>query len=270
VDIGRDDRWSEPTARFTGLLSLPESDIPLDEAAFVIAAHAHEAVDPDAWLVRLDELAGRCAGARGVADLSRQLFVDLGFAGNTADYTDPRNSLLDDVIDRRLGIPISLSILMVEVGRRVGVPLHGVGMPGHFLVGAADEPGTFVDPFHGGQVLDAAGCREIFTALAGPEAPFADAYLAPTGTRSVLLRVLNNLQRSYLERGAVDAVWVARLRLRFDELPAQDRRQTAALLGSLGRFAEAASELDQLADHFDGPAATAVASEARALRAREN
>jgi regulator of sirC expression with transglutaminase-like and TPR domain len=270
VEHGRDDRWSEPTARFTGLLSLPEPDIPLDEAAFVIAAHAHPTVDPDDWLLRLDEVATACAGVRTAGALAELLFVEHGYAGNTADYTDPRNSLLDDVLDRRLGIPITLSILMVEVGRRIGVRLHGVGMPGHFLVGAEDEPGTFVDPFHAGRVLDVAGCRAIFTELSGPDAPFSDAYLAPTGTRAVLLRVLNNLQRSYLERGAADAVWVARLRLRFDELPPGDRRQTAALLGSLGRFAEAAEVLDDVASGLDGPTATAVATEARALRAREN
>jgi regulator of sirC expression with transglutaminase-like and TPR domain len=266
----RPDEESEPTARFTSLLSLPEADLPLDEAAFLIAAHAHPPLDVDGWLVRIDELAQRCRHARSAATLGESLFVTEGFAGNTEHYTDPRNSLLDDVIDRRLGIPITLSILMVEVGRRIGVPLHGVGMPGHFLVGAGNEPGTFVDPFHGGRVLDEAGCRELFSAVSGTGAPFADAYLAPTGTRAILLRVLNNLQRSYLERGAVDAVWVARLRLRFAELPDRDRRQTAALLGSLGRFGEAAGELDALAAALDEPAAAAVAGEARALRAREN
>jgi regulator of sirC expression with transglutaminase-like and TPR domain len=261
---------SEPTARFAGLLSLPEDDVPLDEAAFLIAAHAHPALDPDAWLLRLDELASRCAAARSAGELSERLFVAEGFAGNTTDYGDPRNSLLDDVIDRRLGIPITLSILMVEVGRRVGVPLHGVGMPGHFLVGAEAEPGMFVDPFHGGRVLDAAGCRELFATLSGRNVLFADAYLEPTGTRAVLLRVLNNLQRSYLERGAADAAWVARLRLLFAELPDRDRRQTAAVLGALGRFGEAAAVLDELAAALDDPVATAVAAEARALRAREN
>jgi regulator of sirC expression with transglutaminase-like and TPR domain len=159
---------------------------------------------------------------------------------------------------------------MVEVGRRIGVALHGVGMPGHFLVGVGAAPGTFVDPFHGGRMLDVAQCRELFASLSGPTALFADAYLDPTGTRSILLRVLNNLQRSYLERGAADAVWVARLRLRFAELSAGERRQTAALLGALGRFAEAADELDAMVPNLDDPVAGAVASEARALRAREN
>ena len=140
--------------------------------------------------------------------LAEALFVTEGFAGNTSEYSDPRNSLLDDVIDRRLGIPISLSVLMIEVGRRIGLALHGVGMPGHFLVGVDEDPEVFVDPFHAGRVLDVDGCRAIFAALQGPDAPFSPAYLAPTGPRAILLRVLNNLQRSYLERSAVDAVWV--------------------------------------------------------------
>jgi regulator of sirC expression with transglutaminase-like and TPR domain len=265
-----DPRWSEATARFTALLELPEADVPLDEAVFLIAAHAHPDLNLDDGLVRLDEIAARRVAARSPAELADVLFGVDGFAGNVDDYTDPRNSLLDDVIDRRLGIPITLSILMVEVGRRIGIPLHGVGMPGHFLVGASGDPDVFVDPFHGGRVLDPSGCRALFAQLSGPDAPFSDAYLAPTGTRAVLLRVLNNLQRAYLERSAADAVWVARLRLRFAELPASERRQTAALLGSLGRFTEAATALEALGTALDGPAATAIAAEARALRAREN
>lgn len=265
-----DAQWSEATARFTALLTLPEADVPLDEAAFLVAAHAHPGLNLDDWLVRLDEIAGRCVAARAPAQLAEALFVDQGFTGNVEEYTDPRNSLLDDVIDRRLGIPITLSILMVEVGRRIGIPLHGVGMPGHFLVGARDEPAVFVDPFSRGRVLDAVGCRELFATLHGPDAPFSPSYLAATGTRAVLLRVLNNLQRAYLERSSVDAVWVARLRLRFAELPASERRQTATLLGSLGRFTEAAAALETLAENLDEPAAKVVAAEAVALRARDN
>lgn len=264
-----DAAWTEATARFTALLALPEPDLPLDEGSFLVAAHAHPGIDIDDALVRLDEIAERCVAARTAAALAEALFTTEGFSGNADDYADPRNSLLDFVIDRRLGIPISLSILMIEVGRRIGVPLHGVGMPGHFLVGL-DDAETFVDPFHGGRVLDVEGCREIFTALQGDAAPFSAAYLAPTGTRAILLRLLNNLQQAYLTRNAPDAVWVARLRLRFAELPAGARRQTAALLGSLGRFREAAAELDAIAASLDATDAQTVAAEAQALRAREN
>lgn len=270
MEPSRDAAWNEPTARFTAMLGLPEADLPLDEAAFLVAAHAHPGLNLDEWLVRLDEIAGRCVASRTPAALAEALFVTEAFAGNRADYSDPRNSLLDDVIDRRLGIPISLSVLMIEIGRRIGLGLHGVGMPGHFLVGVRDDPEIFVDPFYAGRVLDVDGCREVFAALQGPDAPFSPAYLAPTGPRAILLRVLNNLQRSYLQRSAVDAVWVARLRLRFTELSAPERRQVATLLGSLGRFTEAAAALDTVVERLDGPAATKVAAEAQALRAREN
>ena len=87
---------------------------------------------------------------RHTAALASVLFVDWGFAGNTTDYGDPRNSFLPDVIERRLGLPITLSVLMIEVGRRIGVGLHGVGMPGHFLVGVDGDPDAFIDPFHAG------------------------------------------------------------------------------------------------------------------------
>jgi regulator of sirC expression with transglutaminase-like and TPR domain len=270
VDSSREAAWNEPSARFTALLALPEVDLPLDEGAFLIAGHAHPGLNLDEWLVRLDEIAGRHVAHRTPAALAEALFVAGGFTGNIDDYSDPRNSLLDDVIDRRLGIPITLSILMIEIGRRIGLGLHGVGMPGHFLVGVDDDPDAFVDPFHHGRVLDVDGCREVFTALQGPDVAFPLTYLAPTGTRAILLRVLNNLQRSYLERRSVDAVWAARLRLRFAELPLADRRQTATLLGSLGRFKEAAAALDALAADLDGVNAAKVSAEAQALRAREN
>jgi regulator of sirC expression with transglutaminase-like and TPR domain len=265
-----DPAWSDATDRFGALLTLPEADLPLDEGAFLVAAHAHPGLDVDRWLLRLDELDERHVDARGAGALATALFTTEAYAGNTADYSDPRNSLLDDVLDRRLGIPISLSILMIEVGRRTGVALHGVGMPGHFVVGVDGDPETFVDPFHQGRVLDVDGCREVFAALQGAAAPFSPAYLAATGTRAILLRVLNNLQQSYLERNAPDAVWVARLRLRFDELTVTERRRTAAVLGSRGRFREAAAALENLAAGLDEPEAATIAAEARALRAREN
>ena len=99
----------------------------------------------------------------------RHLFDEHGYAGNEADYTDPRNSYLDRVLDRRLGIPITLSVLMMEVARRNGVVLHGIGMPGHFLVGEPDGR-TFYDPFHHGRQLDADGARDVFSADPGRRA----------------------------------------------------------------------------------------------------
>ena len=127
-------RRVEVTERFTDLMRRPEPAIPLDEVALLIAAHDHP-VDLDAELGALDDLAASVASP-DPAMVAERLFVDLGYAGNSADYGDPRNSYLDEVRARRLGIPITLSVLMLEVARRRGVELAGVGMPGHFLVRA--------------------------------------------------------------------------------------------------------------------------------------
>ncbi len=144
------------TERFTELMARPEPEIALDEAALLVAAHAHPELDVDARLAQLDALATRVAGF-SAGELSTLLFVSEGFRGNDSDYGDPSNSFLDDVLDRRLGIPISLSVVMLEVGRRCGLQLHGVGMPGHFLVGGG--AGEWFDPFHDGARLDLAGAR---------------------------------------------------------------------------------------------------------------
>ena len=113
--------------------------------------------------------------------LAGYLFVEQQYSGNDVDYSDPRNSYLDVVLDRRLGIPITLSILMMEVGRRRGVALSGIGMPGHFLVGG--PPGVYYDPFHAGARLDVAGVRGLFAAQRG-DASFDERFLEPVGPRA--------------------------------------------------------------------------------------
>ncbi|MFM8303940.1 MAG: transglutaminase family protein [Actinomycetota bacterium] len=208
----------DPAARFSDLVQGPESVIPLDEAALLIAAHDHP-VDVAAQLDRLDRLADDVV-ADDAAGLARALFGTGGFAGNTADYGDPRNSYLDEVLARRLGIPITLSVLMIEVGRRRGIPLSGVGMPGHFLVGSDDG---FVDPFHGGAVLDAAGARRLFDRT-HRGAPFADAYLHPVGSRAILARMLANLVATLLGRDPMRAIGALQLRLAIPGLPEAERR----------------------------------------------
>jgi len=254
----------DPTERFTELVQRAERDVPLDEAALLIAAHHHE-VDVPAQLARFDDLASHAPPAPDA--LATYLFVERGFAGNSVDYADPRNSFLDEVLDRRLGLPITLSVLMLEVGRRVGLSLDGIGMPGHFLVHAG--PDVFFDPFHGGERLDEDGCRERFSATQGDEA-FLPAYLEPVGSHAILARMLANLVRSFAARDPVNAVWTARLRLRVPGVSAAERREAAALLGTLGRFEEAAEELAAIAEELDGPAASRVERDAVAYRARAN
>jgi len=252
----------DPTERFADLVRAPEPDLAL--AALLIAAHDHP-VDVAVQLAALDELAHDAPGTPEA--LARHLFVDLDFAGNELDYTDPRNSYLDEVLRRRLGIPITLSVLMLEVGRRRGLTLEGVGMPGHFLVRADD--GAFYDPFHGGLRLDEDGCRLVFEATHGA-VPFSVQYLAPVGSRAILARMLANLVQGSADGDPATAVWATRLRLRIPGLSMVERRAAAALLGRLGRFAEAATALDALAGELEGDAAQRATRDAAMFRARAN
>lgn len=263
---------ADPTERFTALVSLPARDVPLDLAALLIAAHDHP-LDVDAELGRLDRLAHDvdAAGATDARSIAEALFgtdaVVGAFVGNRTDYGDPRNSYLDRVLDRRLGIPITLSLVMIEVGRRLGVTLDGVGMPGHFLVGA--EPGVYVDAFHGGLVLDGDGCRALFEQLR-PDVPFDVRCLAPVDAHAILARMLANLVNSLVARAPTDAAWAVRLRCAVPGVSAPERRDGAALLGSLGFFAEAADALEAVAPALDEQAADRAARDAMALRARSN
>jgi regulator of sirC expression with transglutaminase-like and TPR domain len=254
------------TEWFAELVARPEPEIPLDEATLLIAAHAHSDLDVDVPLQQLDALATRAAGC-SARELATLLFVTEGFRGNDTDYGDPRNSFLDDVLDRHLGIPITLSVVMLEVGRRVGVQLHGVGMPGHFLVGGG--PGEWFDPFHDGVQLDLAGCAALF-AQQHANARFRAQFLMPVGPRAIVQRMLANLQHTYLQRDPSAVVWVVRLRLRVPGLTLSQRGDLAGLLGRLGQFAEAARELDVLAEMLPGEGGERAAAAAASLRARAN
>ncbi len=253
----------DPTERFTALVQRPASELALAEAALCIAARDHP-VDVDAHLATIDALAAEAPGPDLLADY---LFTTCGFAGNAVDYLDPRNSYLDAVLERRVGIPITLSVVMIEVGRRMGVMIEGVGMPGHFLV--REPTGTYVDPFHGGARLDEEGCRRLFATMHGA-APFRADFLAPVDGRSILARMLANLTRSFLERHPRDALWTVRLRFAIPGLSIAERRHDATVLGTLGRFREASEHLDALATGADAATAEALGRESAAYRARAN
>lgn len=201
----------DTTERFAALLRRPEAEVPLDEVALTVAAHAYPDLDIAAELDRLDELAASCF-APTLDALVRHLFVDLGFRGNEDDYYDPRNSYLNQVIGRRTGIPITLSVLTIEVGRRVGVPLAGVSMPGHFLLRDRVDEDLFIDPFVRGAYLDETACRHAFRALHGPEAVFDPSFLDPVGPHTIVARLLANLQAIFATRQDRDGLaWVVTL-----------------------------------------------------------
>jgi regulator of sirC expression with transglutaminase-like and TPR domain len=238
----------EPTARFTALLHGPEASLPLDEAALLIAAHAHQGLDVDAQLRRIDALAD---GVREptLTGVRRHLFGDLGFAGDEVDYYDPRNSYLDTVLDRRVGIPITLSVVLMEVGRRLGVPLAGVSMPGHFLVRDKVDPDVFVDPFARGRELDRRGAELRFHSIQGPGAVFDPAFLEPVGRRAIIARMLANLETAATMRSdRFTLSWVLGLRAALPDAAEADRRKFASVLAATGRFVEAAEVFDVLGD----------------------
>lgn len=261
----------DPTARFAELVRRPEDRLPLDEAALLIAAHADPGIDVDAELRTLDDLAA------GIPEPTldgwrRHLFVELGFSGNVGNYYDPANSFLNQVVQRRLGLPITLSVLGMEVGRRIGLRLQGVGMPGHFLLRHVPDAvaEVYVDPFDQGRVFGRAGCLERFRAVNGADAPFREAYLDPVGSVAILSRILNNLSSIYSSTGRTEALeWVLRLRVALPGSPPAERREWALTLGATGRFVEAAVALEALVDALPGDEEH-LRKEASAFRARLN
>lgn len=255
---------------FAALMARADHEIPLDQAALLVAAHAHPGLDVDGQLRRLDDLASGCPEPT-LDGLVRHLFGDLGYRGNEQEYYDPANSYLDTVIERRVGIPISLSILVISVGHRLDVPLAPVGMPGHFLVRDRVVDEVFIDPFAGGLVLDRAGCEARFRQLHGTDAPFDDRYLEPIGPRSVVARVLSNLRAIFQSTGDRPAlVWVLRLAALMPDAAAEARAELAAALAATGRLREAASQYESLAADVGGEMGQRYESSGQRLRARLN
>lgn len=185
-------------------------DFPLDQAALLIGAWDYPERDLDAYREQLDSIASfvapevtRAAGGIGRARaISDCLFDRLGFCGNTGDYYDPRNSFLADVLDRRMGIPISLSVLYLEVARRIGVLAQGVNFPGHFLVRVAIEDAwLFLDPYAGGRALTPADLETLLRKTTSPDAVLEPSVIAAASKRQILARMLVNLAGIYGRHG---------------------------------------------------------------------
>ena len=208
-------------ARWGEIANAPDGEVNLAEAALVLAAAEYPNLDVAAYLGRIDEMGTRLRGrlrqdmapAARVLALNRFLFDELGFAGNAAEYYDPRNSYLNEVLDRRLGIPITLSIVYLEVGRRIGLPLHGVAFPGHFLVKCAVRDGAIVlDPYGRGASLSLDDlCARLRVARNGiePDRDQIRMMLTVATHKEILARVLRNLKGIYLQRKELTKVVAA-------------------------------------------------------------
>lgn len=242
---------------------------PLDLALALVAAAGRPQVDPQYLLHRIDDLAD-AVGPTDAGGLCAAVFRGLGFAGNREDYGDPGNSLLDRVLERRRGIPITLSVLGLSIGRRRGVALVGVGMPGHFLLRDAADPDAFFDAFDGGMPLDRDGCRRLFARIHGATAPFDDRYLEPCDPTATIARVLENLRAARLRRDdRAGLAHVLRLLAAMPDPAIGHRRQLAGVLAAQGRFVEAADVHARLAED-DVQRADEHRAAARRLRASLN
>ena len=202
---------SATDARFREIIERPDSEIDLAEAALLIARVAYPDLDVQRYLRRIDDLArhlrARVAEDASAGDLivglNRFLFEEQGFAPNVEDYYDPRNSFLNDVLERRVGIPISLSVLYMEVGARVGLPLQGVSFPGHFLVKCQVETGMVIlDPYCGGVSLSLHDLQQRLREVRGGEVSRAiiAGMLVAANKREILARMLRNLKKIYLDK----------------------------------------------------------------------
>lgn len=202
-----------PAQRWQRIAAAPDDEIDLAEAALVLATGEYRDLDIGAYLKRIDDMAATLkrrlrpdiSTSESIIALNHYLFEELGFTGNAEEYYDPRNSFLNEVLDRRLGIPITLSVIYIEIGRRIGLSLHGVSFPAHFLVKCVLRDGAIVlDAYAKGASLGLDDLRQRLQALRSGielEPAVIKAMLAVAGTRDILVRMLRNLKGTYLHRG---------------------------------------------------------------------
>ncbi|MCL6648968.1 MAG: tetratricopeptide repeat protein [Chloroflexi bacterium] len=243
----------EPLAReFRALASQGDESIDLVEGALLIAALYHPRLDRSSWRQQLNALATAAAAAlepggpvRRARQLARWLFQEQRFRGNTLDYYDPRNSFLPDVLRRRLGIPLTLALLYLEVARQLGIPAFGAPVPGHFVIGVATLDGPlFFDPFGGAELTPPQLAVLASRATGRPVA--IEPFLRPAAHRAILMRMLQNLKAIYLAREAWEFAyraldWILLL------APASplDRRDRGLIAYRLGQYGVASEDFQR-------------------------
>jgi regulator of sirC expression with transglutaminase-like and TPR domain len=238
-------------ARFARLIAQPEPDIDLARGALAIAADGRSDVDADSALAMLDDLAERVRLRLDVGDAETHvidriqdvLFREFGFRGPTAaEYHDPRASLLDVVLARRIGLPISLAIVELEVAWRIGLGLVGIGLPGHFIVGAPG--GVLLDPAGDGRRLTPDDCQALLRRSIGDGILFHSGMLRPNGKREILARVLRNLRSAHLAaRDWAAALGAVEMLAIIEPTDPDHGRDRGLLLGRMGRFSDAVAAL---------------------------
>ncbi|HKB07934.1 MAG TPA: transglutaminase-like domain-containing protein, partial [Candidatus Polarisedimenticolia bacterium] len=193
-------------------------------------------------------MTGREGDASQIAHLNRLLFEEMGFRGNREEYYDPRNSFLNEVLDRRMGIPITLSMVYIEVGRRIGCRLEGVAFPGHFLVrhsGRTSMPGVLIDPFNRGQILTEQECARLLLEMYGGKMAFRPELLKRARNREILQRMIHNLKWIYhRQRDFHMALRIQQLLLCTAPDRPEEIRDRGMIHFRLALFAQAAADLE--------------------------
>ena len=244
---------SGPLTELVRMTQQRDEEIDLAHAVLLLAKQRYPDLAIEPYLAQIDAIAAAVRRHLGedaeprriVAELNRQLFEVEGFRGNERDYYDPRNSYLNEVLDRKLGIPITMSILYMEVGRRIALPLVGVGLPGHFLVRVPTTEGDFlIDPFSGGAELTEDDCQQRLDRVYGGLLRLEKRMLQPVTKKQILVRILNNLKTIYMSRGEFEAALdVVQDILALEPSSMPDLRDRGLLYYRENRFGEALSEL---------------------------
>jgi len=278
VEQSTSDRHAGALKRLAALIERPE---PLDvvTAGLVVASEEYPDLDIPTERLRVEALGKEASARIGALSnpfarldaLRTYLFEELGFRGNDQDYYDPRNSFLNEVLHRRLGIPLSLSILYIEVARGAGLEARGVGLPGHFVVRVDDDGRRLlVDPYRGGAVISEEDCRQLVSRATGRPDLYSPDLLEGVGPREILGRLLRNLKRIYLaqedHRRALAVV--EKLRRVFPD-EATELRDRGFLLAHLDRHGAAVADLETyISLHPHAPDANAVRGRVVWLRRR--
>ena len=246
------------------LLAGRDAGIELDEAALLLARIEFPGLDIQPFLQILDSYAAELDGRGGsfVAAANQYLFDELGFTGNAADYYNPANSCLNEVLASKTGIPITLSVVYLEIARRLGKPVFGIGLPGHFIVQYDDGSfSTYIDVFHGGRLLDAADCAELAGSAANPS------MLARVNQRQILARMINNLRGIYFSRNAHrKTLQILNLLLEADPTSAAELKQRGIAHLKLEQTRAARADLQRYLDLApDAPDRAAVGKQLASL-----
>lgn len=250
-------RTGEVAAELQRAMNAPGDD--LAPAALAIARVEYPSLDSKPYLQLLDrmghEAAVRIDGPRedALRAFNEYLYDEQGFSGNRERYDDPRNSFINEVLDRRTGIPISLAVVYLEVARRAGLRIDGVNFPGHFLLRAPEAIGSdaasdvvIIDPFHGGAQLSEYDCRQLLRQHVGDEAAFDTALLAPATRHDIVVRMMVNLKRLYVQmRSFPQARFISSLLLGIDPSAISELRDRGLLAYHLQDFSAALRDLEE-------------------------